>query len=72
MDSLLPLLRISLALALAFAVVGLALMLRKVRAYGKRKLFAEAKGTEVDGIRYAFGAGMMPWAKESARSHLAT
>ncbi|MCM2271262.1 MAG: hypothetical protein NDJ18_01720 [candidate division Zixibacteria bacterium] len=72
MDSLLPILRIFLALALAFAVVGLAHMLRKVRSFGKRELFAEANGTEIDGIRYALGAGMMPWAKESARAHPAT
>lgn len=72
MDSLLPILRILLALALMFAVAGLALIVRKVRTFGRRQLFAEANGSEAKGIRYAFGAGMMPWAKESVRAHLAT
>jgi hypothetical protein len=72
MGSLTLMLRIGLAVAALVAVVGLSLILRRSAAFGRRTLHAEAKGSEADGIRYAFVEGMLPWAKESTRQHLPT
>jgi hypothetical protein len=45
---------------------------RRARGYGRRELFARAAGDPQRGVFYAFGKGMSPGAKESAREHLAT
>lgn len=58
--------------ALVFAVVGVALALRKARSFGRRQYHATPVGTESHGIRYAFVEGMMPWEKDSARQHIVT
>ncbi len=41
-------------------------------SFGRRDTFAVSQGNPGKGIRYAFGLGMMPWEKESARRHLIT
>lgn len=58
--------------ALVYAVVGVALALRKARSFGRRQYHATPAGNEVQGIRYAFVEGMMPWEKDSARQHIVT
>lgn len=72
MESLLPFLKYAVIGALLYAVVGLIVVLRKARSFGKRVNYAAATGSEAAGIRYAFVEGMMPWEKDSARKHLAT
>lgn len=72
MESILPYLKYGVVGALLYAAVGLIIVLRKARSFGKRVNYAKATGSEAAGIRYAFVAGMMPWEKDSARKHLAT
>ncbi len=45
---------------------------RRAQGYGRRELFARAAGDPRKGVAYAFGKGMSPAAKESAREHLPT
>ena len=47
-------------------------MLIATASIKRKPLFARANGSEWDGIKYAFTAGMMPSAKESVRMHLPT
>ncbi|HEY6074527.1 MAG TPA: hypothetical protein VIV15_14350, partial [Anaerolineales bacterium] len=66
-----------LLLSQLFTVAGL-----MVAAYGIYRRYVETrrralpadrslvKGNPAHGIRYAFTAGMMPWAKESTRIHM--
>lgn len=72
MESILPYLKYGVVGALLYAAVGLIIVLRKARSFGKRVNYAAATGSEAAGIRYAFVEGMMPWEKDSARKHLAT
>jgi hypothetical protein len=72
MESLLPFLKYAAIGAFVYALVGLAVVMRKARSFGKRVNYAAATGSEAAGIRYAFVEGMMPWEKDSARKHLAT
>ncbi len=44
----------------------------RARNYGHRALFATPAGDRRRGVVYAFGKGMSPAAKESAREHLPT
>jgi len=53
------------------AVVLIILVLRTL-SFGKRSLNAEPRGNWKKGVFYAFGQGMMPWEKESAKNHLIT
>ena len=58
--------------AAAFALVALSLLVIRTLAFGRMPLKARARGAAGKGIIYAFGQGMMPWAKESASGHLPT
>lgn len=58
--------------AALFAVAGLIITLRTSMKFGKRRNYAPATGSAGRGVRYALFAGMMPWAKDSARQHLPT
>lgn len=58
--------------AAVISISGLLFTLRTGRKFGRRHDYAPAAGSEGRGIRYALFAGMMPWAKESARQHLPT
>ena len=53
----------------ALAVLGAAQA--RARSYGRRALFSRPVQSTRPGIIYAFGRGMAPGAKESAREHLA-
>ncbi len=63
-------LKTAVVLAALYALVALSVLVVKTLAFGKRPLYAEAKGSSAAGIYYAFTTGMMPWEKESARKHL--
>jgi nitrate reductase gamma subunit len=54
------------------ALAGLALLVLRTLARGRTAYLARASGDAAHGVVYAFGAGMSPRAKESAREHRAT
>ncbi len=47
-------------------------LVSKTRAFPRKPVYAPPRGSPVQGIIYAFGRGMTPWEKESARLHLFT
>jgi hypothetical protein len=51
------------------SIVSLAILVLKTFSFGKRQLYAAPRGNVSKGIVYAFGKGMMPGEKESARNH---
>jgi hypothetical protein len=53
-----------------WAVLSLAFLWLRARAFGKRAFFAKPAGSALGGAVYAFTRGMLPWAKESVRQHL--
>jgi hypothetical protein len=55
-----------------WALVLLGALHRRAKGHGRRELFARAARDPRRGIAYAFGRGMSPAAKESAREHLPT
>ena len=57
-------------LCLAWAVLALASLRRRAKAFGARRLYAKPAGDPGRGARYAFTAGMAPWAKESVLLNL--
>ena len=69
---MLSFLRIGIIFSFLFSVVSLSILVLKTFSYGKKPLYAAPKGSNIKGILYAFGLGMMPWEKESARKHLPT
>jgi hypothetical protein len=66
------LLHIGVLAMAAWALIALTAMILRTRAHGRIEYFAPAAGRAMGGIAYAFGPGMSPTAKESAREHLAT
>ena len=59
---------------LAAAAVAAASLAAARRSIGSVRVptFAVPRGSESAGVRYAFTTAFLPWAKESARAHLAT
>lgn len=55
--------------AAAWALAALSLQFRRMRAFGPRAYFAVPAADARRGVFYAFGPGMSPAAKESARDH---
>jgi nitrate reductase gamma subunit len=51
-------------------LVSLTFLVLKTFSFGKRQWYAAPRGNVKKGIIYAFGKGMMPWEKESAKKHL--
>jgi hypothetical protein len=64
-------LRLAAALAFAVSVAALVWQARRASSLGPSRVEAPARGVSWDGVVYAFGRGMSPWAKDSARQHLA-
>ena len=54
------------------AVFGLIFTIFSSTKFGRRSELALSTGSRWRGTQYALFAGMMPWAKESARQHLLT
>lgn len=69
---MLSLLRIGVILSFLISVISLSILVLKTFSFGKKPLYAKPQGKSIKGIFYAFGRGMMPWEKESARKHLPT
>jgi len=62
-------LRLGVAICAVGAAVALLLQVVRTRSFGTRPPVAEAQGSALRGILYAFGPGMAPSAKESTRTH---
>lgn len=65
-------LHLGLLIAAIYAAVALAVMLITTASIKRKPLYAKADGSEWDGVKYAFTAGMLPSAKESVRMHMPT
>ena len=63
-------LELALGAAAAWALLALAALALRMRAWGRRALHAPPAGDAAAGARYAFTKGMLPQAKESVRTHL--
>lgn len=63
-------LRIGTGLALSWCIGGLALSWRNARRFGPKVYRAKLAGSAGRGVFYALGAGMLPGAKESVRTHV--
>ena len=63
-------LELALCAAAAWALLALAALAFRTRAWGRRTLHAPPAGDAAAGARYAFTKGMPPQAKESVRTHL--
>jgi len=72
MQPLSPLLRGAVAVSFIVCLASLTILVVRTFSFGKRPLRAGPRGSAAGGIAYAFGAGMMPWEKESARKHIPT
>lgn len=55
-----------------FCLIALLGLTLRTFSFGKKKVRAASRGDWKKGVVYAFGVGMMPWEKESARRHLVT
>lgn len=71
MDFLSPLELIVIASA-AVCFFGLGWQAVRTLRFGRRGDLSVPAGSVAAGVLYAFGPGMAPWAKESARAHLPT
>ncbi|MBN2430202.1 MAG: hypothetical protein JXQ27_01945 [Acidobacteria bacterium] len=69
---MMTLLPFAVLVSLLICVATLTAMVLRSRAFGKRALHAAPVATATRGIVFAFGTGMLPWEKESARRHLFT
>jgi hypothetical protein len=58
--------------AAVVCLISLSLMVIRMASFGKRRSYIRPTGDAKQGILYAFGRGMLPGAKESARDHLIT
>jgi len=65
-------LRYGVIAAFFISAVVLTFLVLKTLSFGKRSLNAAPRGNWKKGVFYAFGQGMMPWEKESAKNHLLT
>ncbi len=65
-------LRAGVIIASALALASLTYLVVRTFSFRRSTSLAELRGSAAKGVVYAFGRGMMPWAKESASKHLAT
>ncbi len=61
--------RLFLLAAAAFAAVGLLLQAVRLMRLSREASPSTARGDSGQGVRYAFTSGMLPWNKESGRTH---
>lgn len=65
-------LRYGVLVSLGLSIAVLTFMVIHIRALGEKRLHSAPRGNWKKGVIYAFGKGMMPWEKESARKHVWT
>ncbi|HVP06743.1 MAG TPA: hypothetical protein VMS71_02795, partial [Candidatus Acidoferrum sp.] len=58
--------------AFVLSVASLTYLVVRTYSFRRSSSLAEPQGSALKGVVYAFGRGLMPWAKESASKHLAT
>ena len=66
------LLKLLVVASAALCLVSLAWQIIRTLIFGRRRDPSVPAGSAAAGVLYAFGPGMAPWAKESARAHLPT
>ena len=69
---MLTILRWGVIASFLICITFLIIMVLKTRSFGRKPVYAKSQGKGKKGIFYAFGKGMMPWEKESARRHILT
>lgn len=57
---------------MAYSITVLTVLVVRTRLLGEKRLHSAPGGSWKKGVIYAFGKGLMPWEKESARKHLWT
>ncbi len=65
-------LELGVAAAAVYAIVFMVLLSARAQSLGKREMHSRPAGESEKGVFYAFGKGMTPWEKESAKKHLPT
>lgn len=68
---MLSVLKIGVLLSFFTSIVSLTMLVMRTFSFGRNPLYSEPRGSQMKGVYYAFGKGMMPWEKESARKHYA-
>jgi hypothetical protein len=69
---LIELFKYGVCLSILISLISLTVLILRTFVFGKNPLYAKPQGDIKRGIFYAFGQGMMPWEKESAKRHLLT
>jgi len=69
---MLSLFKYGVILSFFFSLVFLSISVLKTFSFGKKTYNAQPRGDWKKGVLYAFGKGLMPWEKESAKKHLPT
>lgn len=64
-------LKIGVLVSLFISIFSLTALVMRTFSFGRNPLYSEPRGSRMRGVTYAFGKGMMPWEKESARKHYA-
>jgi len=59
-------------LSLGITLLALAALIKRTLSFTTKREFSVPQGDWKKGVVYAFGKGMMPWEKESARKHIFT
>jgi hypothetical protein len=67
---MLILLKIGVFVAIFISLISLIILIKKTSSFGIRKNHSIPKGNRKKGIIYAFGKGMTPFEKESAKKNL--
>jgi len=70
--SLFTVLKLGVAASALFCAVVLTIIVVRTLGFGRRPTFAHPRGSNLQGVVYAFGRGMLPWEKESAAKHIWT
>jgi len=65
-------LKYGVILSVFFSFFLLIYLITKTFSFGTKELNSQPSGNRKKGVMFAFGRGMMPWEKESAKKHLLT
>jgi len=68
----LSVLKLGVVISAAFCAAALVFQIVQTLRFGRKADPSLPAGGRMAGVLYAFGPGMMPWAKESGREHLFT
>lgn len=71
-NEMITVLRFGVLFSLLFSFAALIYLVFKTLSLGRKSVYSSPQGDWKKGVIYAFGKGMMPWEKESAKKHLPT